>query len=101
MAALWTFDATASPATGTRDSALPRVQHDAEDAGPITVTVADRPALLVSHVGTSRLLVSDSKGWRTFTGPAGPVIDATTVNDRLYAITRAADGVELWTTNVP
>ena len=34
---------------------------------------ADRPALLVSHLGTSQLLVSDSQGWHTFTGPAGPV----------------------------
>jgi hypothetical protein len=56
---------------------------------------------LVSHLGTSQLLVSDSQGWRTFTGPAGPVIDATTVDDRLYAITRAPDGVALWTTNMP
>ena len=101
VVALWTFDTTATPANGTRDSTLPRLQHDAEDAGPITVTSADRPALLVSHLGTSQLLVSDSQGWRTFTGPAGPVIDATTVDDRLYAITRAPDGVALWTTNMP
>ena len=101
MVALWTVDATASPANGTRDSTLPRIAHDAEDAVPITVTWADRPALLVSHAGITRLLVSDSQGWRTFTGPVGPVIDATTMGDRLYAITRAAEGVELWTTNVP
>jgi hypothetical protein len=101
VVALWTFDTTATPANGTRDSTLPRLQHDAEDAGPITVTSADRPALLVSHLDTSQLLVSDSQGWRTFTGPAGPVIDATTVDDRLYAITRAPDGVALWTTNMP
>jgi hypothetical protein len=100
VVALWTVDTT-TPANGTRDSTLPRRQHDAEDAGPITVTSADRPALLVSHLGTSQLLVSDSQGWRTFTGPAGPIIDATTVDDRLYAITRAPDGVALWTTNMP
>ena len=101
VVALWTFDATASPATATRDSTLPRIQHDAEDAGPITVMSADRPTLLVSHLRTSQLLVSDSKGWRTFTGPTGPVTDATTMDDRLYAITRAPDGVGLWTTNMP
>jgi hypothetical protein len=101
VVALWTFDTTATPANGTRESTLPRLQHDAEDAGPITVTSADRPALLVSHLGMSQLLVSDSQGWRTFTGPAGPVIDATTVDHRLYAITRGADGVGLWTTNMP
>ena len=101
VVALWSFDPTATPATGTRDSTLARMPHDAEDAGPITVTSADRPALLVSHAGTSQLLVSDSQGWRTFTGPAGPVTDAATVDDRLYAITRAADGVGLWTTNMP
>ena len=101
VAALWAFDPTASPATATRDSTLPRIQHDAEDAGPTTVTSADRPALLVSHLGTSQLLVSDSQGWRTFTGPTGPVTDATTMDDRLYAITRAPDGVGLWTTNMP
>jgi len=98
---LWSFDAARGPATATRDSALPRIEHDDEDAGPITVTSADRPVVLVSHFGSSRLLVKDTQGWRTFSGPSGAVIDATTVDDRLYAITRTADGLELWTTNVP
>ena len=99
--ALWSFDAARGPATATRDSALPRIEHDDEDAGPITVTSADRPVVLVSHFGSSRVLVKDTQGWRTFSGPFGAVIDATTADDRLYAVTRAADGVELWTTNVP
>ena len=100
VVALWGFNATEQPAKGTRDSALPRIEHDVEDAGPITVTSADRPGLLVSHAGRSQLLLSDSQGWHTFTGPTGPVIDAITVGDRLYAITRTAADVELWSTNV-
>lgn len=100
VVALWSFDPAGAPANGTRESALPRIEHDDEDAGPITVVSADQPALLVSHAGGTRLLVSDSQGWRTFEGPAGPVIDATTVDGRLYAITRAADGVALWTSDL-
>jgi hypothetical protein len=32
VVALWIFDTTATPATGIRDSTLPRLQHDADDA---------------------------------------------------------------------
>jgi hypothetical protein len=99
--ALWSFEAAGSLATGTRDSALPRIEHDDQDPGPVTVMAAGRPALVVSHTGTTRLLVNDGQDWRTFMGPAGPVIDAATMGDRLYAITRAPDGVQLWTTPVP
>jgi hypothetical protein len=102
VVALWSFDTADQPAKGTRDSALPRIEHDAEDAGPVTVvTSIDQPGLLVSHAGHTQLLLSESQGWHTFTGPAGPVIDATTVGDRLYAITKTADGASLWSTNVP
>jgi hypothetical protein len=102
VVALWSFDTADQPAKGTRDSALPRIEHDDEDAGPVTVvTSADQPGLLVSHAGHAQLLLSDSQGWHTFTGPAGPVIDATTVGDHLYAITKTADGASFWTTNLP
>jgi hypothetical protein len=46
-------------------------------------------------------LVSDSpNGWQTFTAPAGSVLDATTVGDRLYAIIRIDGTVGLWTTDL-
>lgn len=45
--------------------------------------------MLFSHAGDTCLLVSESRnGWQTFTAPAGSVLDATTVGDRLYAIIR-------------
>jgi hypothetical protein len=100
VVAVWSVDAAESPEKGTRDSSLPRIEHNDEDASPVTIMSAGRPALLASHAGTSRLLVNDSQGWRSFAGPTGPVIDATTVGDRLYAIARASDGVELWTTDL-
>ena len=100
VVALWSITSTDKSAEATRDSSLPRIEHVAEDAGPVTVTWADRPGLLVSHLSSSQLLLSDSQGWRTYSGPAGPVIDATIVGDRLYAITRNADAVELWTADL-
>jgi hypothetical protein len=100
VAALWSFYATDGPATRSRESALSRVKHDAEDANPVVVLWNGEPTLLVSHAGMTRQLVSDDQAWRTFTGPAGPVIDARTIDDRLYAIIRTADGVELWTTDL-
>jgi hypothetical protein len=46
-------------------------------------------------------LVSDGhNGWQIFTAPAGSVLDATTVGDRLYAIIRTDDAVGLWTADL-
>ena len=46
------------------------------------------------------LLRDGHNGWQTFTAPAGSVLDATTVGDRLYAIIRADDAVGLWTADL-
>jgi len=46
--------------------------------------------------------VSDSSdGWQSFAAPAGSVLDAATVGDRLYAIMRTDNSVRLWTANLP
>jgi len=64
------------------------------------VITSDGPAI-APHAGYTRLLVSDShNGWQTFTAPAGSVLDATTVGDRLYAIIRTDDAVGLWTADL-
>jgi hypothetical protein len=97
--ALWRFDPVAG--TATRDSTLPSMEIDADGPGPRTVLSGDRPAVLFSHAGNTRLLVSDSpNGWQTFTAPAGSVLDATIVGDRLYAIIRIDSTVGLWTTDL-
>jgi hypothetical protein len=77
------------------------MQIDTDGPGPRTVLSGDRPGVLFSHAGNTRLLVSDSHdGWQTFTAPAGSVLDATTVGDRLYAIIRTDGAVGLWTTDL-
>ena len=99
--ALWSFDPAQVTAPGTRDSTLPSMEIDTDGHGPITVLSDGRPGVLFSHAGYTRLLVSDShNGWQTFTAPAGSVLDATTVGDRLYAIIRTDDAVGLWTTDL-
>jgi hypothetical protein len=101
IVALWTFDPAQVTATATRDSTLPSMEIDTNGHGPITVLSGDRPGVLFSHAGSTRLLVSDShNGWQTFTAPAGPVLEATTVGDRLYAIIRTDDAVGLWTADL-
>jgi hypothetical protein len=99
--ALWSFDPAQVIATATRDSTLPSMEIDTDGHGPVTVLSDGRPGVLFSHAGYTRLLVSDShNGWQTFTAPAGSVLDATTVGDRLYAIIRTDDAVGLWTADL-
>jgi hypothetical protein len=43
------------------------------------------------------LLLHDSRGWQAFAAPAGSVLDATSVGDRLYTIVKINDTVGLWT----
>jgi hypothetical protein len=97
--ALWTFDPARAAETATRDSTLPTLEIDVDGPGPRTVVVGNRPGIVFSHAGTTRLVASDGhNGWQTFTAPDGSVLDATSVGDRLYAIIRNDDGVGLWTT---
>ena len=73
---------------------------DTNGPGPRSVLSGDRPESF-SHAGSTRLVVSDGhNSWQKFTAPAGSVLDATTVDDRLYAIIRSDDGVSLWTTDL-
>jgi hypothetical protein len=98
---LWSFDPARAAGTVTRDSTLPSLEIDTDGPGPRTVISGDRPGVLFSHAGSTRLVVSDGQNsWQTFTAPAGSVLDATTVGDRLYAIIGSDDGVGLWTTDL-
>ena len=91
-----------SAGTASRDSTLPSLEINTDGPGPRTVMSGDRPGILFSHAGSTCLLVNDGhNGWQTFTAPAGSVLDATTVGDRLYAIIRSDDAVGLWTTDLP
>ena len=97
--ALWSFDPAQADGTATRDATLPSMKIDTDGPGPRTVLLGDRPGVIFSDAGGTRLLLSDSKdGWQIFTALAGSVLDATTIGDRLYAIIRGDDGVGLWTT---
>jgi hypothetical protein len=99
--ALWNFDPAHVTGAATRDSTLPSMEIDTDGPGPITVLSSGRPGILFSHAGNTHLLVSDShNGWQAFTAPAGSVLDATTVGDRLYAIIRADNAVGLWTADL-
>jgi hypothetical protein len=99
--ALWSFDPARAAGTATRESTLPSLEIDTDGPGPRTVMSGDRPGVVFSHAGSTRLVVSDGRnGWQTFTAPDGSVLDATNVGDRLYAIIRAADGVGLWTADL-
>jgi hypothetical protein len=100
-AALWSFDPAQVAGTATRDSTLPVMEIDTDGTVPRTVLSGDRPGILFSHAGNTRLLVSDGhNGWQIFTAPDGAVLDATTVGDRLYAIIRIDGAVGLWTTDL-
>jgi hypothetical protein len=99
--ALWSFDPAKAAGTVTRDSSLPSMEIDTDGPGPRTVLWGDRPGVLFSHARSTRLVVSDGpNSWQTFTAPAGSLLDATTVGDRLYAIIRTDDAVGLWTTDL-
>jgi hypothetical protein len=99
--ALWSFDPARAAETAIRDSTLPTLEIDADGPGPRTVMAGDRPEIVFSHAGSTRLIVSDGhNGWQTFTAPDGSVLDATTIGDRLYAIIRGDNGVGLWTADL-
>jgi hypothetical protein len=99
--ALWSFDLAHVAESATRDSTLPSMEINTDGAGPRTVISGGQPGILFSHADSTRLLVSDGhNGWQTFTAPAGSVLDATTVGDRLYAIIRTDDTAGLWTADL-
>jgi hypothetical protein len=99
--ALWSFDPARAAEPGTRDSTLPSLEIDTDGPGPRTIMSGDRPGVVFSHAGSTRLLLNDGQdGWQIFTAPSGSVLDATTVADRLYAIIRSGDGVGLWTADL-
>jgi hypothetical protein len=99
--ALWSFDLAHVAESATRHSTLPSLEINTNGPGPRTVLSGGRPGILFSHAGSTRLLVSDGhNGWQIFTAPAGSVLDATTVGDRLYAIIRTDDAVGLWTADL-
>jgi hypothetical protein len=99
--ALWSFDLAHVAESATRDSTLPSMEINTDGPGPRTVISGGQPGILFSHAGSTRLLVSDGhNGWQIFTAPAGSVLDATTVGDRLYAIIRTDDTAGLWTADL-
>jgi hypothetical protein len=99
--ALWSLDLAHVAESATRDSTLPSLEINTDGPGPRTVLSGGRPGILFSHAGSTRLLVNDGhNGWQIFTAPAGSVLDATTVGDRLYAIIRSDNTVELWTADL-
>jgi hypothetical protein len=99
--ALWSFDLAHVAESATRDSTLPSMEINTDGPGPRTVISGGQPGILFSHADSTRLLVSDGhNGWQTFTAPAGSVLDATTVGDRLYAIIRTDDTAGLWTADL-
>lgn len=73
------------------------MEIDTDGPGPRTVLSGDRPGVIFSHNGTTRLLLQEGREWQAFAAPAGSVLDATSVDDRLYAIIKINDTVGLWT----
>ncbi len=94
---LWTFDPAHANGSASRDTTLPAMEIDTDGPGPRTVLSGDQPGVIFSHNGNTRLLLHDSRGWQAFAAPAGSVLDATSVGDRLYAIVKINDTVGLWT----
>jgi hypothetical protein len=95
--ALWTFDPAHADGSASRDSTLPAMEIDTDGPGPRTVLSGDQPGVIFSDNGNTRLLLHDSRGWQAFAAPAGSVLDATSVGDRLYTIVKINDTVGLWT----
>jgi hypothetical protein len=99
--ALWSFEPGNADATGTRDSTMPSLEIDTDGPGPRTILSGDQPGVIFSDNGNTRLLVHDSQnGWQAFAAPAGSVLDAISVADRLYAIIKINDSVGLWATDL-
>ena len=95
--ALWTFDPAHADGSASRDSTLPAMEIDTDGPGPRTVLSGDQPGVIFSDNGNTRMLLQDSRGWQAFAAPAGSVLDATSVGDRVYAIIKINDTVGLWT----
>jgi hypothetical protein len=99
--ALWNIDPAHADGTASRDSTLPSLEIDTDGPGPRTILSGDQPGVIFSHNGDTRLLVHNSQnGWQAFSAPAGSVLDATSIGDRLYAIIKVNDSVGLWTTDL-
>ena len=95
--ALWTFDPAHANGSASRDTTLPAMEIDTDGPGPRTVLSGDQPGVIFSDNGNTRMLLQDSRGSQAFAAPAGSVLDATSVGDRLYAIVKINDTVGLWT----
>jgi hypothetical protein len=95
--ALWTFDPAHADGSASRDSTLPAMEIDTDGPGPRTVLSGDQPGVIFSDNGNTRMLLQDSRGSQAFAAPAGSVLDATSVGDRVYAIIKINDTVGLWT----
>jgi hypothetical protein len=83
--ALWSLDPADPTGAASRRliSPLDEDRHGMAQ-GREPILSGDRPGVLFSHAGSTRLVVSDGhNSWQTFTAPAGSVLDATTVGDRL------------------
>jgi len=99
--ALWSFEPGHADGTVSRDSTLPSLEIDTDGPGPRTILSGDQPGVIFSYNGNTRLLLHDSQnGWQAFAAPAGSVLDAISVADRLYAIIKINDGVGLWATDL-
>ena len=99
--ALWSFEPGHANDSASRDSTLPPLEIDTDGPGARTILSGDQPGVIFSYNGKTRLLVHDSQnGWQAFAAPAGSVLDAMSVADRLYAIIKINDGVGLWATDL-
>jgi len=99
--ALWRFEPGHADGTASRDSTLPSLEIDIDGPGPRTILSGEQPGVIFSYNGKTRLLLHDSQnGWQAFAAPAGSVLDAISVADRLYAIIKINDSVGLWTTDL-
>ena len=99
--ALWSFEPGHANDSASRDSTLPPLEIDTDGPGARTILSGDQPGVIFSYNGKTRLLVHDSQnGWQVFAAPAGSVLDAISVADRLYAIIKINDSVGLWATDL-
>jgi hypothetical protein len=99
--ALWSFEPGHADGTASRDSTLPSLEIDTDGPGPKTILSGDQPGVIFSYNGNTHLFVHHGQnGWQAFAAPAGSVLDAISVADRLYAIIKINDGVGLWATDL-
>jgi hypothetical protein len=99
--ALWSVQPGHADGTASRDSTLPSLHIDTDGPGPRTILSGDQPGVIFSYNGSTHLLVRGSQsGWQAFAAPAGSVLDAISVADRLYAIIKINDSVGLWASDL-